>query len=88
MKFFSNLKSKALALGGALLGVPAFAEGETASQIDLTEATNALDSWKNAITGFIGDATPVVVSILGAALVIVAVWIGWKVLKRGASKVG
>lgn len=84
---FNHLKSKALALGGALLGVPAFAEG-TSQAVDLTEATSALTSWKEGIVSFLSDATPVLVAILGAGIVIMAIWLGWKILKRGSSKLG
>lgn len=87
MKLFNHLKSKVLALGGAFLGVPAFAEG-TSQAVDLSEATSALTSWKDGVVSFLGDATPVLVAILGAGIVIMAIWLGWKILKRGTSKLG
>lgn len=84
-------KKCALALAVAFcFAVPAFAEG-TGTGPDLTAATEALTTLKDALVGqngWITSAAPILALLLGGILVITLIWVAYKWVSRGAKKAG
>lgn len=65
--------------------VALFAEGAS-NTIDTTVASGAFSDMVDAVKGFITTCAPYVVALLGVALTITLIWVGWKWLKRGTGK--
>ena len=82
-------KCAAAAAGVVGFSVPAFAEGEAAP--DMSAATTALTTLKDALVGqngWISTAAPVLAALLGGILVITLIWVAYKWVSRGAKKAG
>lgn len=83
---FKNMKKKFAAAAVALgLSSAALAEG-TGNTIDLSVATTQLTAMKDSIVAWITSAAPVLVGILGAALVVLLIWKGFAWIKKGTNK--
>lgn len=66
------------------------AEG-TGTGPDLTAATDALTTLKDALVGqngWITSAAPILALLLGGVLVITLIWVAYKWVTRGAKKAG
>lgn len=74
-------KALALAIVAGLSVSSAFAEGSTATY-DFTKVTTELESLKTALSGWIGNALPVILGILGAFLVFFLVRFAINLVKR------
>lgn len=61
---------------------------DNANAIDITTATGALDTMKTAVTSYWTAAQPVLVAVIGIALVATLIWVGYKLLRKGANKIG
>lgn len=83
-KFLSRL---GVFSGVGCLSLGAFADGTTTT-IAVTDATNALTSMQTAITTYWTSASPVVVAVAGIALVATLIWVGFKLIRKGANKIG
>lgn len=75
----------ALASLGAV--VPALAEGGN-DAIDTTAASGALNQMTTAVGTYVTAATPYLITLLGSAVVITLIWVGWKLFRKGTNKVG
>lgn len=78
----------AVALGFAS---PALAEGGASGGPDLSAATSALTTLKDALVGqngWISSAAPILALLLGGILVITLIWVAYKWVSRGAKKAG
>lgn len=71
---------KLLAPAFSAFGLSAFADTQN---IDTTPAVDALASMSSAITGYITQAVPYVVTVIGSGLVILLVVLAVRWLKRG-----
>lgn len=81
-------KFKKLALGCAValgLCAPALAQ-EATSSIDLSAATEQVTAMKTAIVSWISTNAPTLVLILGAALVITLIFVGYGWITRASKK--
>ena len=87
-KILSRLFAPALTLCAALVGVSAHAETGTDNAIDVTSATTAITSMQTAVTSYWTAAQPVVLSVLGIALVAMLIWLGFKLIRKGSNKIG
>lgn len=75
----------ALAFASAPLAV--FAEGQ-GDAIDVTKASQSIESMKTAITTWWDAAQPVILAIIGVALVATLIFLGYKLIRKGVNKVG
>lgn len=86
----NHAKKCAVAVAAVVgFAAPAFAEGETGP--DLTAATTALTTLKDALVGqngWISSAAPILATLLGGILVITLIWVAYKWVSRGAKKAG
>lgn len=83
-------KFAAFAVAAACSCFVAKAEG-TGSGPDLTAATEALTTLKDALVGqngWITSAAPILALLLGGILVITLIWVAYKWVSRGAKKAG
>lgn len=70
---------------------PALAEGGAGAGPDLSAATSALTTLKDALVGqngWISSAAPILALLLGGILVITLIWVAYKWVSRGAKKAG
>lgn len=58
------------------------------NNIDLSVATTQLNAMATAVQEWITTNAPVLVGILGAALVLTLIFLAYKWIKRGTSKAG
>lgn len=81
---------KKILLGLPVLGtaVSAFADGEASGAIDITAASGAIDSMKDAATSWWQAAQPVFLAVVGIALVATLIWCGYKLIRKAVGKVG
>lgn len=89
--FIRNHAKKCVSAAAAVLGFSAFAEGATGNGPDLSAATDALTTLKDALVGqngWITTAAPVLAALLGGILVITLIWVAYKWITRGAKKAG
>lgn len=86
-KFFNRLRRAVFGLA-AVSGLSAFAEGEASSTIDVGAATSAIQSLQTAVGTYWDSARPVIIYIVGLALVALLIWVGFKLVRRAVSKVG
>lgn len=63
-------------------------QGSSPAAIDITAATGALDSMQTAVESYWTAAQPVVVAIIGIALVATLLWVGYKLIRKGSNKIG
>lgn len=78
------------ALSALLVPAAVRAEGEGgANTIDTTAASNAVTNMKDAITDFMtGDLMDALLAVIGAAVVIWLLFLGWKLIRRGGKQAG
>lgn len=60
----------------------------SANAIDTSSATAALTQMQTAVTGYWEAAQPVVIAIIGIALVATLIWVGYKLIRKGSNKIG
>ena len=85
-----HAKKCVAAVAGVLGFCSAYAEG-TGNGPDLTAATDALTTLKDALVGqngWITSAAPILALLLGGILVITLIWVAYKWVSRGAKKAG
>lgn len=68
-------------------GFAALAEGNDPA-IDVSAASSALTDMKTALTTYWTAAQPILVWVLGIALVVGLIFLGYKLFKKGTNKVG
>lgn len=79
---------KFLATLAACFGFGAVALAEDAAAIDVTTATTALTDMKTALSTYWTAAQPIIVWVLGIALVAGLIFLGYKLFNKGTKKVG
>lgn len=63
--------------------------GEGSSDaIDISSATSGLEQLGDAMSSYWETAQPIVLSVIGIALVATLLWVGYKLIRKGANKVG
>lgn len=83
---FKKFKKFALGLAVALgLCAPAVAQDASGS-IDLTAATEQVTAMKTALVSWISTNAPTLVLILGAALVVTLIFVGYGWITRASKK--
>lgn len=82
------MKKKLLALLGLGAPVLAFADDTTPMGQVMASVNTELESWKTAITSFFTTNMPTILAIVGVALAVALAWVGFKLFKKGTSKVG
>lgn len=89
-KYLSRWFAPALAFCASLVGVSAFAENGSGSTnaIDVELATDAIEEMQTAVSTYWTAAQPVVLSVLGIALVATLIWLGFKLIRKGSNKIG
>lgn len=89
-KYLSRWFAPALAFCASLVGVSAFAENGSGSTnaIDVELATDAIEQMQTAVSTYWTAAQPVVLSVLGIALVATLIWLGFKLIRKGSNKIG
>lgn len=89
-KYLSRWFAPALAFCASLVGVSAFAENGSGSTntIDVELATDAIKEMQTAVSTYWTAAQPVVLSVLGIALVATLIWLGFKLIRKGSNKIG
>lgn len=66
----------------------ALADGEGGNAIDVSSATTALSDMQTAATTWWNAAQPVVLAVIGLALVATLIWGGYKLIRKGVNKIG
>lgn len=91
-KYLSRWFAPALAFCASLVGVSAFADTGSGSSstnaIDVELATDAIEEMQTAVSTYWTAAQPVVLSVLGIALVATLIWLGFKLIRKGSNKIG
>lgn len=63
-------------------------EGGSSNAIDISSATSGLTQLGDAVSSYWEAAQPIVLSVIGIALVATLLWVGYKLIRKGANKVG
>lgn len=90
LKGGEKMKKFGYALGATLLGVPSlFAQdGGGNTSFDTTSAAGFMERASKTITDYWTAVESYVYTIVGVAVVVSLIWVGWKLFRKGTSKVG
>ena len=88
MNFFKSLKRLAFGAAMCLAGAPAAFAETSQNAIDVTDATDYLDNMKTALTTYWTAAKPVLIYVLGVALVVMLFYVVYKFFTKASKKIG